>query len=519
MTLIRRGRGGTLLALLLLAALPLGCLPIPTIQRDIVLDAAVLEISPGSVRTEYVSLPSGPAPNTPEAYNRALYTRYYRQPPVGNASDTVLVPDTVLVMVPGLFSGATILDVLARQLVASQRGLEVWVLDRRANLLEDRSAFVASLERRDPTIAYDYYVRNVGTPTGFQPLSAEEVPFLRDWGIGVHLRDLHEVILAARALSDTVYLAGYSLGASQVGLYAAYRFGDTVGQDYIDGLILIDGGLGRSGAFGDALRLSVGPVRIAASRDMLMAGEGVPYATALGFDPVSQAQRMTVALLAGLEPSTPSPGGFFDVPLTNLAVLGLTADDDYSLAPVFSVAMGETTGAEFAGNLPAALLGGREGLDNRTVSGVARGFQIVGWQRSAGDDGAGNDGASNDKEPVDPLVFARSRVTLDTDADEWYFPLRLALDIAQFDISLDNEPDFIPNRDVTVPTLAVGAAKGLVPDLATFAAYSNVRAGSLFSSYILPGFTHVDIVYAEQNPLVPLMLRWLEQLRTLRGSP
>ncbi len=428
-----------------------------------------------------------------------------------------------MVMVPGLFSGAAILDVVARQFVASRAGLEVWVVDRRANLLEDRRGHTESLRRRDPSIAYNYYVRDLGTAAGFQPLTDEEVPFLRDWGLGVHLLDLHEIILAARATSDTVYLAGYSLGASQVGLYAAYRFGDTAGQDYLDGLILIDGGLGRSGAFGDALRLSFGPLRIAATLEMLGAGEGSPFSTRFGFDPVSQAQRMTVALMAGLEPSAASPGGFFDFPLTNLAVLGLIADDDYSLAPVFSVAMGETLGAEFAGNLPAVLLGGREGLDNRTVSGVAEGFQIVGWQRDADDDGAGNDGAGDDgagddREPVDPLVFARSRVTLDTDADEWYFPLRLALDIAQLDITLEDEPAFIPNRAVTVPTLAVGATKGLVPNLETFAAYSNVRAGSLFTSYVLPGFTHVDIIYADDNPLVPLTLRWIEQLRTLRSN-
>jgi hypothetical protein len=65
---------------------------------------------------------------------------------------------------------------------------------------------------------------------------------------------------------------------------------------------------------------------------------------------------------------------------------------------------------------------------------------------------------------------------------------------------------------VTTPTLAVGAKRGLVTSLDAFSAYSNARVGSPFSAYIIPDFTHLDIVQAEENPLVIFFQRWLEQL-------
>ena len=77
---------------------------------------------------------------------------------------------------------------------------------------------------------------------------------------------------------------------------------------------------------------------------------------------------------------------------------------------------------------------------------------------------------------------------------------------------LENTPGFIPNSLVTTPTLAVGAGCGLVTSLERFSAYSNARIGSAFSSYIIPDFTHLDIVQAQVNPLVAFVQRWLEQL-------
>ena len=56
----------------------------------------------------------------------------------------------------------------------------------------------------------------------------------------------------------------------------------------------------------------------------------------------------------------------------------------------------------------------------------------------------------------------KSWSTLESNRAEWYFPIRLAIDIGQYDVRLQDKPGFIPNRLVTTPTLAVGAGCGLV---------------------------------------------------------
>jgi len=85
-------------------------------------------------------------------------------------------------------------------------------------------------------------------------------------------------------------------------------------------------------------------------------------------------------------------------------------------------------------------------------------------------------------------------------------------------MTLENVEGFKVTSEVRVPTLAIGAGRGLVQELDVFSAYTNERAGSLISSYIVDDFTHLDIMCAEVNPVTPLVLGWLEQLRTLRNG-
>lgn len=475
------------------------CLPIPTVRLDLELPPVRYHSSPLTVQTDYVTVPGYAEPHTPDLYNRSYYLRYYRTEDRAGG-DT---PDTVLVLVPGIFGGATSMDELARQLVASTIGLEVWAVDRRANILEDRTGFIKSLQRRDPSVAYRYYVENVGQAAGFRAASAKDVAFMGYWGLDVHLRDLHAVVLQARARAPRVVLGGHSLGASLVGLYAAYNFGTPQtpdpGANYLGGLLLIDGALGRTGGF--SLDPSVTTL-LGFLPDVtgLETGKDAPY-LALGLGPTFQAQREVLALLAHFAPDRLAPEPFVSFPATNRAAFGLLETDRYGSVTVFGSSLGEAVGAEFGGNLPAFLLGGVDSATSRTVTGVANGFQRVDWTR--GD-------PTTARTDIDAL--ARSWSTLQTNHSEWYFPLRLAVDVGEAGLRLDDDPRFVPNAQVTTPTLAVGAGRGLVKNLAGFEAYNNVRPGSLFSSYILPGMTHLDIVEAEDNPLVALFKLWLAQV-------
>ncbi len=194
-------------------------------------------------------------------------------------------------------------------------------------------------------------------------------------------------------------------------------------------------------------------------------------------------------------------------PVTNLAAFGLRADEDYAGAAVFSASVGEAVGARYGGNLAAFLLGGPESRSSRSVVGVADGFDAVTWTQ--GDPA---------REHTDVAAYVRARVEELSDYNEWYFPLRLLVDMGELPLDLRGRSDFSPHSEVGAPTLAVGAGRGLIAREDGFAAYSNLRASALFSSYVVPGYTHLDIVSARDNPVVPLFSRWLGQITQLRRS-
>jgi len=479
---------------ILLVALLLGlagCLP--DIRTDLALPHPPFHISPGGVSSEYDGVPGYRAPGTPRALNRTFYLRYFSAAPTR----------TVLLLMPGIYAGAANFDILARQLVAAWPGLEVWALDRRANALEDRSALVKSLRAGDPGVAYRYYVTGRGTPQGFLPIPPEALPFMRRWGLETHLRDLHEVVKRARAEAGTVILGGHSLGASLVSFYAAHTFeGGRPGAASIDGLLLLDGTLGRTGAFGFARSLVLGNWEVLPDAAGFDAGRGPPYLP-VGSGPEVYAESDALTLLAALAPGARSP--HTGIPMTNRALLGLRTDRDFVASPLYTATVGEPVGATYGGNLVAFLLSGFTSPRSRSVAGVADGFELVRW--SPGDPAW---------EPTDLDAFARSLVLPATNANEWYFPLRLLIDMSALNLDLGGVPGFVAHSEVSVPTLAVGTERGLVTTTDGFSAYGNLRASSFFSAYVVPGFAHLDLLTAHDNPLVPLFGRWLARVQALR---
>ncbi len=473
----------------------IACLPIPQIRSELELPELRFLLNPAEVLSSYHELDGYAEPNTPEEFNKTFYNRFF-------VAETQ--PETIVVLMPGIYGGAGSLELIARELVASNERLEVWAIDRRANALEDRSIMIESIKRKDPYLAFDYYVKNVGTELGFRPIPPKELSFMGFWGLEVHLRDLHEVILLAEQQAEMIILGGHSLGAAISSFYAAFDFGyalPDLGFKHLDGLFLIDGVLGRTGGFDRAPnRFGLGAIEILPGLESLQQGTANPYLT-VGLNPELFARRDVLTLLAYLAPTELAPAGLYNFPLTNLAALGLSEDDQYALSTVFSSSWGDTVNAKFAGNLTAFILGGTSALRSKSVVGPKEGASFVDWTR--GDPSI---------EHSDINQIAALSAVLDTDSTEWYFPIRFALDIGAKDIRLENTPGFVPNRTVTIPTLAIGASRGLVDDISDYSAYQNVRLGSAFSTYILQGFTHYDIVQSANNPAVKLFKLWLEQL-------
>ncbi len=473
------------------ALLLAGCLPIPDVRVPLLVQAPELQVDPALVEhdTRWITTPA--APGTPIWLNGTGIRRTHLPGTPGRV---------VVVAMPGLFSGAAVFDTWARQLVASEPGVEVWAVERRSNALEDREGIRRAIEEDDPQVALRYYA-----PGGeYLPIEPAWVPYMAHWGLAVHLRDLQEVVLAARAEAEVVLLAGHSLGAGIVSVYAAARIapeqGGGIGEDHVDGLILLDGSVGRTGALGRAdERVAIFGITLVPDVDDLVSGRAAPFLRGgLGFGQRHVVRTAVAATFARLRPDDLAPAGSVPYPITNRALMGIRTDDDYAVTPIFSASVGEAVGARFGGNVTAFVLTGRDGARSRTVAGVADDATHVSW--SAGD-------PAREVSDLDDLVAQWT----DPDADpaEWYFPLRLAVDVAQLDPRLEATSGFVPMDRVVLPALAIGAGRGVITNPAGFQSYVNTRPGAPIAVTVVPGLTHQDVLSARANPTIPIVLRWL----------
>ena len=491
------------------------CLPIPTTRQPLNVPTVEFDINPESVLRETVFVEGFQEPHTPSDYNGSLVTKYARaaaklakvDPAKFDPAKTLA--KTIVVMMPGIYGGSNTLEPIARQLVAANNSLEVWIVDRRANLLEDIEGIRESIAAKDGTLAYDYYVKNYGQVNGYQPPKSDDVAFMQYWGLEVHLADLHAVILQAAQESEELYLLGHSLGASMVSFYTAFEVDDNhIGEDFLDGLILLDGVLGRTGGFNGIQWFGGfgGGLEIASSQN---GDEGVTLQGLTGFDTyipnLTQefVARASAALLARFDPEGISP--LYDFPVTNRAAFGVGFDDSFETSTVFGVSVGEIKDASVAGNIIPFLLDGDIGAFSKSLVGVQEGAETVSWDKTL-----------NAIEVCDIDAFAKNHSGPEVNFNEWYFPVEFMLDIAGYDMTLENTANFIATSEVSVPTLAMGAERGLIQSLDTFSAYTNLRAGSLVSTVIIDNFTHGDILCAEVNPATTIVLSWLEQLRNIR---
>ena len=192
--------------------------------------------------------------------NQAVYTRYY----LSNAAE--LQPDAILVLMPGFEGGATNFAVLADQLIPRIRDeatmvIEIWAMDRRSELLEDRVGLELAEQEQDPQLGLDFLF---GEQLGLDldPRLQEgpnrrlitynissDVPFIANWTPLVHSLDIDAVVTRARetARAGNVFLGGHSAGTGFAANYAATDFDpatDSVEAGYqkIRGLILLEGG-------------------------------------------------------------------------------------------------------------------------------------------------------------------------------------------------------------------------------------------------------------------------------------
>jgi hypothetical protein len=340
--------------------------------RALAVALAAFALAPAAWAAPIVTIPGATGPG-PATYNRVFVEKW------GPAN-----AKRVLVLTAGLGGGAGDFGLIGPELVARVPDLQVWAVDRREQAFEDTSVF----DSGNPAAAADYYLS--GKPIDgrtFKPVDGAAVPFVRRWGLPLALEDLRRVVLAAREGGRrSVLLGGHSYGASTAVAYATWDFAGRPGYRGLAGLVLIDGG--ELGAF-PGLSLAVAKARLAAlaagSPFLDELGIGLPwlygvFAQTLGLyaltDPGGPAALQSSVLLpAALRPP---------VPVTNAALLGFTAG----------------------------------GAAQFTMGGLA----------PAGDPRPWQDGG------LTPIArLAQFLAASPANANDWYYPQRLAIDIAGAD--------------------------------------------------------------------------------------
>lgn len=475
------------LAVLLIAVLA-SCAPSAS-PPHIAPNPALLE----TVRVEKRVIAGFNEPHTPAEFNKAIYLRFFSAEPSQ--------PRAIVVLMPGIFGGATNFDRMARTIISQDKTLEVWAIDRRSNLLEDHDKLLESWNAKDPLIAWRSFSRDAGKPGGFTARPASELGFMGYWGLETHLGDLHNVLLQARERAPKVFLGGHSLGSVLVTMYAGWDFSGEPGSASIDGLILLDGAAGNTLAADISQAdyengFDSGFAKTAGSR-ALESGQALPYFDAFGINPTGLAKLSSAALLARFDPNGDSPGGFVPYPASNLAagLLGNAGgDNDYSPIPAFSLSAGHARG-ETALNLFAVLISGWKGFSVGTITGPLPGSSRVEWVA----------GKPGEQEFTDPLDFANRFWSPLADYQEWYFPARLTLDLAAVRLEAPAWAQAeMPLRhlgNLKLPILTAIGGRGVVTEVNAFSKL-EAKIGRKLEPKVAAGLTHLDVLAATSNPIV-----------------
>jgi pimeloyl-ACP methyl ester carboxylesterase len=327
------------------------------------------------------------APGTPARFNKVGVIE------VGPRS-----AKNVLVLEPGTSAGSAYFVPLAKWLVASVKGWQVWSVERRENLLEDQSMLNrAKAGKASATQVFNYYLGYLANPEiklHFKTIPDSSVGFAKQWGMNVAVQDLHTVITAAKKLGGKVVLGGHSLGGSVVTAYATWNFHGRAGADDLAGLVYDDGASGPAESRQDAqtaLQTLAPPTQ---TPWLSFGGIAAPFAGLF---------NATGSLGALQAPNMPSLGQTFPllppdlkppVRATNLAQYGFALNVGTS-PPTLAAAQGH--------------LG--KGVSAKAINGVH------GW------DGAGA------LTPINRFATMFSGMGINNvDGTEWYFPQRLTDD-------------------------------------------------------------------------------------------
>jgi pimeloyl-ACP methyl ester carboxylesterase len=229
----------------------------------------------------------------PEECDYIHFLRFRPKGASGNAADA----DAILVLMPGFMGGANSLEYVGRQLVylaltQDSKYMEVWVMDRRPNNLEDLAGLNAAEGAKDTQVAIDYYYNGAEidghTFAGF--LGDEDMPFLSEFGLELAMEDVYKVITTMvpdpAMRRSKVFVGGHSLGGPLTAYFAGWDFDgdpatlDDAGYMNCAGLVGLDTSLVPTLPTEDlSLSMFFGLPDIADAEDYAQAVEGIQDGT------------------------------------------------------------------------------------------------------------------------------------------------------------------------------------------------------------------------------------------------
>jgi hypothetical protein len=360
---------------------------------------AAMIVTPASAGAVGVTMmKSFAAPGTPARYDKVGVIK------VGPRS-----AKNVLVLEPGDTAGSAYFVPLAKWLVSSVKGWQVWSVERRENLLEDQSILGrAKAGKASTTQVFNYYLGYLAPGAHvahhFRLIPTSSVEFAKQWGMNVAVQDLHTVIKAAKKLGGKVVLGGHSLGGSVVTAYATWNFHGRAGADDLAGLVYDDGASGPAESIQDAQ----------AALQALAPPTQAPWTSFGGIaSPFAGLFDTTGALGALQAPNMPSLGQTFPLLPPDLK------------PPVRATNLAQYGFALNVGTSPPTLAAGQGHLGKGVSATAVKG--VHGW------DGAGA------LTPINRFATMFSGIGINNaDGTEWYFPQRLIDDTAAVGNGLAN---------------------------------------------------------------------------------
>ncbi len=471
---------------------------------------------------EYALIPGESAPanpltgaTTPDELNVIPLFRFRKATPDGEPASA----RAIVIIQAGYVAGANQMFHIARSLVELSDGeVEVWVPDKRHTLLEDQFAMDLAESRRDPWLAYRYYIlgEEVEGHT-YHDLDTwgPESDMMSEWGLDLWMKDMRRLVhlVPEDSRRTNVFIAGDSRGVAFAQAFAAYEFDDgAMGGDEIAGLILWDGAVRPDP--------NIDETTYPQAVEMIRAG------TMRRTEPMDAASTwfMEVFGMAATQgfgdPNDPAlgPEGFFPdyaafesiywmlmrgrpITLTNEAFFGVVLDSDYLPYPKFMGHLGRLTGGPI-----------REGLLGDVPTDVDA---IYRWQRFD---------VCDPPELVDIQQLTRMLWEGPSNFTDLHYSARLDLDLqaaAPFESEGTWVHDYfqLSTSLVDAPVFALvslnyhgeGIMEAYRDALPPVRGHAEGRDEIGFVLIDYPQWSHLDAIAVEEdrNPVYPKLLAWL----------